>query len=189
MKKNELRKKQKEILRAYAHTSQKIKEDQLLCEKLFTTKEIKESQKIGVTLSLPLEVDTSKIIATLWDAGKEVYLAKAYNNKERTQDFLRYTYRSKLEISRFGVKEIADQDAEINNDLDLLLVPGIAFSLKNHMRLGFGGGYYDRFIARHPQTKTISLANSKMIFKENLWQPEKTDMSIQTIVTPSQIFH
>lgn len=187
MEKTEFRKKQKQILKDFSSTEQKKNEDKLLMNKFIETDLVQNSQTIGLTSSLPIEVDTSKIIAFLWDAGKDVYLVKA--NSDRSQDFLQYTYQSKLVKSNFGVEEIADEDAKVNNNLDLIIVPGLAFSLDNHDRLGFGGGYYDRFLAKHPNTKTVALANSKMIFNTAQWPIEKTDIAVQTIVTPTRIYN
>ncbi|MCT6827930.1 MAG: 5-formyltetrahydrofolate cyclo-ligase, partial [Lactobacillus helsingborgensis] len=64
---------------------------------------------------------------------------------------------------------------------------GLAFALDSHQRLGFGGGYYDRFLAKHPQSKTVALVNSKMIFETASWQVEPTDIAIQTIITPNAV--
>lgn len=187
MEKSELRKEQISKLKEFANTKEKRAEDAILLEKLMSTDLIRRSQTIGVTASLPLEVDTSELIARLWDKGKEVYLAKARGDQNHTLDFLRYTYMSKLVKSKFGVEEVADEDAKINNDLDLVIVPGLAFALDSHVRLGFGGGYYDRFLAKH-DSKTVALANSKMTFDTSIWPIEKTDIPVQTIVTPDKIY-
>lgn len=182
MNKEEFRARQKQILTNFAQTTAKKKEDQILFEKLINSDLIKKAKTIGVTASMPIEIDTSKMIAALWDMGKEVYLAKAYPGKERRQDFLRYTCRSNLKRSKFGVLEVAGE-AEINNELDLLIVPGLAFAANSHARLGFGGGYYDRFLAKHPKTFTVSLANSKMLFVEAKWPIEKTDIPVKQIIS------
>ena len=94
---------------------------------------------------------------------------------------------SKLVKSKFGVEEIADGDAEVNNELDLVIVPGLAFALDSHVRLGFGGGYYDRFLAKY-NPKTVSLVSSPMQFASSEWPVEKTDIPIQTIVTTNKIY-
>lgn len=182
MNKKEFRQKQKQILTNFAQTSEKKKEDQILFERIINSDIIRKSQTIGVTASMPIEIDTSKIVSALWDLGKQVYLAKAYPGKDRRQDFLRYTCNSALERSKFGVLEIAE-DTEINNNLDLLIVPGLAFAADSHARLGFGGGYYDRFLAKHPKTHTVSLVNSKMLFKKAEWPLEATDIPVQEIIT------
>ena len=187
MKKSELRKVQINKLKEFANTKEKKTEDRILLEKLMTTNLIKTSQTIGVTASLPFEVDTSELIARLWEAGKKVYLAKARADQDHILDFLHYTYMSKLVKSKFGVEEIADENAEVNNELDLVIVPGLAFALDSHVRLGFGGGYYDRFLAKY-NPKTVSLVSTPMQFASSEWPVEKTDIPIQTIVTTDKIY-
>lgn len=182
MKKSELRKIQINKLKRFAKTEDKKLEDTILLKKLMESDLIKNSQTIGITASLPLEVDTSEVIAHLWDEGKEVYLAKAENDQDHTLNFLHYTYMSKLKKSSFGVEEIADPDAIVNNHLDLVIVPGLAFALDSHVRLGFGGGYYDRFLAKY-NPKTVSLVNSQMQFQYAEWPVENTDIPVQTLIT------
>lgn len=187
MQKSELRKEQINKLKEFAGTKEKKAEDRILLEKLMATDLIEKSQTIGVTASLPFEVDTSELIARLWEEGKEVYLAKAREDQNHAMDFLHYTYMSKLVKSKFGVEEIADPDAEVKNDLDLVIVPGLAFAIDSHIRLGFGGGYYDRYLAKY-NPKTVSLVNTPMQFASSQWPVEKTDIPIQTIVTPDKIY-
>ena len=187
MKKSELRKVQINKLKEFANTKEKKTEDRILLEKLMATNLTKTSQTIGVTASLPFEVDTSELIARLWEAGKKVYLAKARADQVHTLDFLHYTYMSKLAKSKFGVEEIADENAEVNNELDLVIVPGLAFALDSQVRLGFGGGYYDRFLAKY-NPKTVSLVSTPMQFASSEWPVEKTDIPIQTIVTTDKIY-
>lgn len=185
MNKKDFRIKQKQTLQNFPK-EEKAREEHSILEQLKTLPELKNAQTIGVTASLPFEVDTAKIIAHLWDEGKKVYLAKVMPHHQ--MNFIRYTYQSKLKKSKFGVEEIADLDAEVNNDLDLLIVPGLAFASEQHERLGFGGGYYDRFLANHSNTKTIALANSKMIFAHAEWPIDETDLPVQIIVTAKKVY-
>lgn len=186
MNKQKLRKLQIEKLKAFADKDEKKQEDQLLLANLMKTDLWNNSQSVGITSSLPIEVDTSELIARLWDEGKEVYLARANDDLEHSQDFLQYTYQSHLGKSKFGVDEVIDKNAKINNNLDLVIVPGLAFNINTHARLGFGGGYYDRFLAKYP-TKTVALVNSQMMFKEETWKTEATDIPIDVIITPEEI--
>ncbi len=65
-------------------------------------------------------------------------------------------------------------------DIDLLIVPGVAFTHQG-IRLGYGGGYYDRFIPLCTQARIIALA-----FKEQLYEhlpTEPHDLRIPEIIT------
>ena len=185
--KKEIRKQQVEKLSNFAETPLKSTEDQTLLKNIMNSDLLSNCQSVGITSSLTYEVDTSGLIAQLWDLGKDVYLARANDNSERSQDFIYYSYMTKLTKSKFGVEEVSEPDAQINNELDLIIVPGLAFALDSHQRLGFGGGYYDRFLAKHLSSKTVALVNSKMIFKTAAWKIEATDVPIQTIITPESI--
>lgn len=187
MNKKEIRQKQIKKLTTFAENIEKKTEDQELLTKLINSKILHGKESVGVTSSLSYEVDTSSLIAYLWDQGKDVYLARANEDSEHSQDFISYSYTTKLEKSKFGVEEIIDPEAKINNQLDLIIVPGLAFALDSHQRVGFGGGYYDRFLAEHLATTTVALANSQMIFETATWPVEQTDIPIQTIITPNSI--
>lgn len=183
MKKEDFRKQQIKKIQDFAKNSQKSEEDKKLFKLLLADQWFVEAQNIGVTSSLDYEVDTSDLIALLWEAGKNVWLARS--NSDKTMDFVKYNYNTKLVNSKYGIAEVADSNAEINNDLDLLIVPGIAFSLEDHARLGFGGGYYDRFLAKH-NVHTISLANSAMVYSKAEWPVENHDIFIDKILTTEE---
>lgn len=185
MDKQSLRKKQLDILNKFSGTNEKTNEDKILLDKFINSELVKASQTIGITSSLTQEVDTSKIIAYLWDKGKDVFLAKI--EPKRQMHFVRYTYDSKLVKNKMGIEEVAEE-TEVNDNVDLLVVPGLAFAADTHQRLGFGGGFYDRFLAKHPNTQTVSLANSRMYYQNAVWPVEKTDIPVETLITTDKMF-
>lgn len=182
MDKKTKRKKQLSHLKDFAKVSDKEIEDQKLAIKFFDLKEVKTARNIGVYFSIEHEINTMPIIEGLRARKKKLYLPKVVPGPEHSMNFIRYTEDSKLETSSFGIKEIVDSD-DINNDIDLLLVPGIAFSVNKHFRLGYGGGYYDRFLQRNPKIMTVSLVNSQMLFNEADWSIEDTDIPIDILIS------
>lgn len=180
MEKGQFRKKQLTALEDFAKTSQKQKEDQILTKKFLHSDLLKNTQKIGLTLSMPLEVDTSEIIAQLWELGKDVYIPRCLPKKQ--MEFTKFTYKTQLTKTKFGTQENHEPDAVVDNQLDLVVVPLLAYGQSEHARLGFGGGYYDRFLAKNKLT-TISLVNSKQLFEKAEWPIEKTDIPIKNYLT------
>lgn len=180
MDKKSFRKQQRLRLQAFAATAQKAVEDQELTEHLLSLPQLKTARTVAVTKSLPLEVGTDALIAALWQEGKAVFLAKVLAGHQLA--FLAYQPDTQLQLSRFGVPEVAGQ-AELNNACDLVLVPGLAFAADRHARLGFGGGYYDRYLSQHPGLQTVSLANSAMWFDQPAWPVEATDQPVKIILT------
>ena len=66
----------------------------------------------------------------------------------------------------------------------LVIVPGIAFTTQGH-RIGYGGGYYDRFLATHPGP-TVGLAFDIQIV--NPWQTADHDVSVDFVITESRTY-
>lgn len=66
------------------------------------------------------------------------------------------------------------------DEIDLIIVPGVAFDRKGN-RIGYGGGFYDRFLPRCPQAVWIGLAYQAQIISDTLPQP--WDAPLQRIVT------
>ncbi|MCI1290375.1 MAG: 5-formyltetrahydrofolate cyclo-ligase [Lactobacillus sp.] len=180
MDKTSFRKQQLKRLQDFAVTPDKAIEDKQLTQQLLALPVLKSASTIAVTKALPFEVDTAGLIADLWRLGKQVFLAKA--RPDRQLDFLAYGPQTKLTISKFGVPEVAGP-AAINNDCELVIVPGLAFAAQGHARLGFGGGYYDRYLRQHPNLQTVSLANSAMWYDQPAWPVEATDQPVKTILT------
>lgn len=66
------------------------------------------------------------------------------------------------------------------DQIDLIIVPGVAFDPKGH-RLGYGGGFYDRFLRQCPQAVWIGLAYESQIVSDTLPQP--WDVPLHQIIT------
>ncbi|MBD5429919.1 5-formyltetrahydrofolate cyclo-ligase [Lactobacillus sp.] len=180
MEKNKFRKLQLNQLEEFAQTNRKKKEDKILTEKFLKSDLLINAQKIGITLSMPLEVDTSEIIAQLWELGKDVYIPRCL--PKRQMEFTRFTYETQLTTTKFGVQENHEPDAFVDNNLDLIVVPLLAYGKAEHARLGFGGGYYDRFLAKNNLSK-VSLVNSKQLIEKTAWPIEQTDIPIENHIT------
>ena len=177
--KKEARKKQIERLTKFASTEQKIQEDKILTNKFLNHPLTIKANKIGITFSMPLEVNTNTIIEQLWQMKKEVYIPRVL--PQRQMEFTLYEPNTKLTKSKFGVYENWEENVKLSSNLDLLVVPGLAFSLDNKSRLGFGGGYYDRYLARHDLT-TIALVNSRQKFTQATWPVEEFDISLKNLI-------
>lgn len=99
-------------------------------------------------LSFGTEVDTRGIIRQAWDDGKVVALPRCIG--PRALRWYRVDSFEGLEKSRYGIWEPAqDPAAEVGPEAavsSLAIVPGLAFD-GSGMRLGYGGGYYDAFLA------------------------------------------
>ena len=135
----------------------------------------KDAQKIGVYYPIGSEILTQDIIQELLSNAKEVFLPKVIGNKI---DFRRITDFSSLEKGSFDIME-PNEDCKSDNKLDVIIVPTVAITPEG-VRLGYGHGFYDRFLAEN-ETTTISLTLEKQIVK-NIPRTEH-DKIIDWIVT------
>ena len=142
--------------------------------------EFKNAQKIGAYYPIDSEILTQDIIQELLSNGKDVFLPKVIEDNLEFRKILDF---SSLEKGRFGILE-PKEDCQKDNSLDVILVPTVAISPKG-VRLGYGHGYYDRFLAKNKPT-TISLTLEKQIVK-NI-PKEEHDIIIDWIVTEDRIF-
>ncbi len=120
------------------------------------------SDLIYVYVSLPLEVDTFGLIKDAWAMGKDVAVPKV-DKDELT--FFRLDSFEQLKEGCFHVLE--PQNAVFVNPVreGLVIMPGVAFD-KRKNRIGYGKGYYDRFLNRYPDHPTCALSFDFAVYEE-----------------------
>jgi len=154
---------------------------------LFSLKEFKKAKNIMFYVSFNNEVNTQEIIKELLSKkGKTIIVPYTIKDDFRLhiselKDF------NELEPKTFGILEPKDlYIREFNSDkLDIVIVPGIAFDKKSH-RIGYGYGYYDRFL------KTIKKGTVKigLAFDFQLVEKipkEKHDVPMDIVVTDKEV--
>ncbi|EGU63592.1 5-formyltetrahydrofolate cyclo-ligase [Streptococcus australis] len=118
--------------------------DQSLIQRLRSLPAYQEASVIATYLSFPHEVDTSFLIDAAQADGKQVVIPKTY--PKGRMEFVDYDPQN-LKQTAFGLLEPEDGSQAIDqSEIDLIHVPGVAFQ-KDGYRLGYGGGYYDRYLA------------------------------------------
>lgn len=138
--KKDLRNLQIKKLTEFEKNQQKQLEDRILKEKLLKSRLLHQADNVGISISMALEVDTAPIIAALWKMKKKVYIPRCL--PKRNMEFTLYNKNTSLEKTKFGVLENHDPKAEVKNDLDLIIVPGLAY--RPHHRRGTGFRSVDR---------------------------------------------
>lgn len=139
----------------------------------------RKAQSIGVYYPISNEVLTQSIIQEAISKGKEVYLPRVTGTEI---EFRRIVDFTNLERGSFEIME-PRKDCQVNNNLDIILVPTVGISPKG-VRLGYGHGFYDRFLSKY-KTTTISIVLEKQIVK-NIPKSDY-DMLIDWIVTEDKI--
>ena len=138
----------------------RCKKNLVILRKFFAIKAVKLAKTILFYVAFDGEVETIDMIKRACAKGKKVAVPAILKDKKMIIPTLIRNCEEDLELGPYGIKHPkSNRTARINVDeLDLVVVPGIAFDKKGH-RLGRGAGYYDRFLARLPKdVPTVGLA-------------------------------
>lgn len=125
------------------------------------------------------EVMTGYLIKKAWEMGKQVAVPKVVG---KDMVFYRLTSFATLAPGYYGIPEPVA--GEIVDWFEaLMIMPGVAFD-RNFHRVGYGGGFYDRFLEKHPQIIRAAVAFSFQMVPEV--PVESTDIFPQYIVTENE---
>lgn len=139
-----------------------------------------EAQCVMAFWPLPSEPDITGILKSLYNEGITICLPGVDGNcmnPYKVDDF------STLKPSPIGVHEPDTSSAEAfpDNRLDLVIVPGVAFS-RSGDRLGRGGGYYDQFLCRlAPSTPRVAVAFETQVYRSIPREPH--DIPVHSVIT------
>ena len=141
---------------------------------------VRNCETFLVYASSPVEVDTRRFINEMLRLGKTVAFPKC---EGRDMRFLAVESLDRLVRSRFGVDEPAE-GAEITQFSDTVcIVPALRFDRKGY-RLGWGGGFYDRFLKEYTG---ISVG---ICYEENCGEvpTDEFDIAVGTVITENGIY-
>lgn len=144
-KKNQLRAKHKK-LRLSCPEEMKTSLDTKLCQNFLSLDDYRKCDVLFAFVSTKIEVNTDMILRQALADGKKLAVPKC-RKKEPVMDFYFITDMSQLEKGAFSIMEPNPEKCEKVTDFSqgLCLVPGLCFDLEGY-RIGFGKGYYDRFL-------------------------------------------
>lgn len=127
--------------------------DAWICNSLWNTIKKHNFKNVHCYLPMGTEVDISPLINNMLQEGITVVTPKTLPN--RKLQHLVLSSLNELEKGVFGTSYPANA-TEFLGRYDLIIVPGLSFNSLNY-RLGYGGGYYDNFMAQHPNSKKIGI--------------------------------
>lgn len=173
----EMREKRKMLPRdLYAEKSQKI------ALTLLELKEFKDAKSVLFYVSTPEEVDTHFPIQTALEQGKKIYVPKT---NAASLILCPLNAFAELKPGNFGILEpCSGSNPAHPKEMDLIVVPGIAFDTKGH-RIGYGKGFYDRLLK---ETKGFKVG---LAFNEQLLETvpnEAHDVPLDLLITDQNSF-
>ncbi len=157
----------------------------LIQDKLIGSAEFIESKSIGVYLPVGSEVQTDHIIRNALELDKTVLLPRVIINELHFFIVEKHDYyHDSLDVNKFGIKEPKKTNMKLDF-IDLLIVPGIVFDSHGY-RIGYGYGYYDKFMAEKNFSKSIGLAYDFQVMKNPIPKFE-FDKKIDILITDDRI--
>ena len=150
---------------------------------LFSLQEYKKSKIVMFFVSFGSEVHTHDMIKEALK-NKNVAVPKLVNNE--IEPSIVIDFDSLIPSGKFGILEPIELMKIAYKNIDLVLVPGIAFD-KEGFRLGFGFGYYDKFLKKVPKAIKIGLAFDFQIVDK--LPREEYDVPVDLIVTDREVIH
>lgn len=139
----------------------------LIQQKFIESPVFNESKSIGLYLAIGSEVQTREIINCSLNLGKTVLLPRIMSNNLQfylvdQKDF----ETNSFDVNRFGIKE-PKIDNKTVDFIDLLIIPGIVFDMYG-FRIGYGHGYYDKYLTNNKFSKSIGLAYDFQLIKRHI---------------------
>lgn len=155
MNKKELRVRIKEAKKAMTPAQiDELSED--LCRQFLETQEYRDAKTLYGYLPYNQEVRTWSLLEQALKDGKKVAVPKVYGDEMR---FIYMDDLSKVFTGYAGIPEPISDTPVADDPAALVLMPGLAFDREGH-RIGYGGGFYDRFLENEPNHPTVALCYS-----------------------------
>lgn len=150
----------------------------LICHKVMRSPIFQQAEHIAFYQATRGEVDPALLIKLAQKNGQHCYLPIVEDSCTLT--FGEFTATTPLKLNRWQIAEPQTNNIIPADQLDLIIVPLLAFNHSNH-RLGYGSGYYDRCLKCAQNVHRFGLAYHWQY--DDSWQPESHDMPMDRIFT------
>jgi 5-formyltetrahydrofolate cyclo-ligase len=125
----------------------KIEYDKKIRASFLDSSLYRSSKKIFIYVSFRSEVDTHLLIQTMLRSEKKIYVPFTSSESREMKAVALDDFDDDLEAGHFGVMTVKKDRRHFAHpqEMDLIVMPGTVFDLRGH-RIGYGAGYYDRFL-------------------------------------------
>lgn len=175
MDKQALRKEIREKKRAMTE-AQIVTASEKLGELFLASQAYKQANTIYGYLPYNQEVRTVPMLQQALLDGKKVAVPKCYGDEMR---FIYLDDLSKVEKGYCGIPEPIADEPIADDETALVLMPGLAFDPQGH-RMGYGGGFYDKFLEQEPNHPTIALCYNFQMLPH--LETEAHDIPVDTVL-------
>lgn len=154
---------------------------------ILSLEDVKKASTIMIYLDFNNEVKTDNLVNSLISLGKKVLVPITIKENKTLVPSQIKNINTEVSIGTYGIREPKKEFIRVTDieSIDVLIVPAVAFDI-NKFRLGYGGGFYDRFIEKlRPDSITIGIAFEFQIFDSI--PKEGHDAKLNYIVTEERI--
>lgn len=180
MDKNEVR----QLIKAYRQklTDEDVKiQSRLIIDRLKKSDIYKTSENVFLYMSYNREVDTYMLLSKCLTDNKKVYAPKVLSKTD--MEFYCIQDEHDLVSGYMGIMEPSDSCEKANTRDGLFIMPGLAFDYDFH-RIGYGGGFYDRYLSTDNTFIKAALAFDFQLLEAIPY--EKHDLKPDYIITQTQ---
>lgn len=160
-----------------------------LFQKLSELEEYKECDKLLTYISFHSEPDTISIIKLALKDKKQVYVPRVEGKR---MQFYEIDGFDQLERSNYGILEPKPKEIkrysfqiQVKEACNLMLLPGLAFDLAGN-RIGYGGGFYDKYLSMYPETYFYKIALTYEFQILNHINTSEYDRRADLLLTPER---
>lgn len=152
-----------------------------ICQNIISSNLFQQAEKILAYAPLGNEVDIRSVIEEGWRQQKRIAFPKVFGE---TMRYFEISSFSELEEGTFHVMEPVETNP-IDWEEALVLVPGVAFDFQGN-RMGYGKGYYDRFLEGKPDCKKLGVAYEVQVADQ--LPREENDLPMEYLVTEKGVW-
>lgn len=152
-----------------------------IIDRLIDTTEYKEAARIYTYVNYNTEVDTILLIQKAFDDGKIVLVPKVY---EDVMKFHVLTSLEELEKGAYGILEPKSFTKTDEIHSGLMIMPGLCFDRECH-RIGYGGGFYDKYLEQHQDFYKISLCYDFQIYDKI--PSDEYDIKVDKVISENRV--
>jgi 5-formyltetrahydrofolate cyclo-ligase len=165
--------------------TEKEKMDAAVAAHLLSWEIYRSSKVLFCFVSFRSEINTFPIIEQSLKLGKEISVPKINLSTGEMHAYIIEDLNSSLEPGHYGILEPVTTCRELDyHRLELIITPGLAFTLHGE-RLGYGGGFYDRFMGCHKQAISCALTYNRLILSE--LPVKEHDLAVDYVITESGV--
>lgn len=172
-------KKRRELSPAVRKEYSRIITERVLCHPFFQC-----ADEVFCYVPFREEVDTTEILKAAWNSGKQVAVPRVLG--EHRMEFYQIRSMEELETGYQGILEpkkacrLTDAAQTVRA---VMLLPGAAFDRRGN-RIGYGKGFYDRYLQKNPEFYKIGLAFSNQCVE--IIPAEKRDVCMDVVITEQE---